>query len=129
THGEAAHERGVHNMFTGYRPSPALQYPSFGSVVAHELGSRNDLPPYVCVPDVPNEYAGSGYLSSAFGPFALGNDPSRANFSVRDLSLPKGVDDTRFDRRRRLLEAVDDHFRSIESADALDAMDAFYQRA
>ena len=26
THGEAAHERGVHNMFTGYRPSPALQY-------------------------------------------------------------------------------------------------------
>ena len=28
THGEAAHERGTHNMFTGYRPSPALQYPS-----------------------------------------------------------------------------------------------------
>src|SRR5438067_1661939 len=25
THGEAAHERGTHNMFTGYRPSPALQ--------------------------------------------------------------------------------------------------------
>src|SRR4029079_6302739 len=30
THGEAAHERGTHNMFTGYRPSPALEYPSFG---------------------------------------------------------------------------------------------------
>ena len=27
THGEAAHERGTHNMFTGYRPSPALLYP------------------------------------------------------------------------------------------------------
>ncbi len=25
THGEAAHERGTHNMFTGYRPSPAIQ--------------------------------------------------------------------------------------------------------
>jgi len=24
SHGEAAHERGTHNMFTGYRPSPAL---------------------------------------------------------------------------------------------------------
>ena len=24
THGEAAHERGTHNMFTGYRPSPAI---------------------------------------------------------------------------------------------------------
>jgi hypothetical protein len=27
THGEAAHERGTHNMFTGYRPSPAIQFP------------------------------------------------------------------------------------------------------
>ena len=47
THGEAAHERGTHNMFTGYRPSPALAFPSMGSVVSHELGSRNNLPPYV----------------------------------------------------------------------------------
>ena len=26
-HGEAAHERGTHNMLTGYRPSPALIFP------------------------------------------------------------------------------------------------------
>ncbi|MFM8708176.1 MAG: DUF1501 domain-containing protein [Planctomycetia bacterium] len=38
THGEAAHERGTHNMFPGYRPSPALTFPSFGSVVSHEFG-------------------------------------------------------------------------------------------
>ena len=44
THGEAAHERGTHNMFTGYRPSPAIMYPSLGSIVSHELGSRADLP-------------------------------------------------------------------------------------
>ena len=31
SHGEAAHERGTHNMFTGYRPNPALQLPSMGS--------------------------------------------------------------------------------------------------
>src|SRR5436190_22176694 len=72
THGEAAHERGTHNMFTGYRPSPAIQYPSFGSVISHEKGSKNNLPPYVCVPGMPNEFAGSGYLSSAHGPFSLG---------------------------------------------------------
>src|SRR5947209_1490054 len=24
THGDAAHERGTHNIFTGYRPSPAI---------------------------------------------------------------------------------------------------------
>jgi hypothetical protein len=129
SHGEAAHERGTHNMFTGYRPSPALEYPSIGSVISHELGSRNDLPPYVCVPSVPNEYANSGYLSSAFGPFALGADPAQGNFQVRDLNLPKGVDEARFARRRSLLETVDHHFRAMEESDAIDSMDAFYQHA
>ena len=129
THGEAAHERGTHNMFTGYRPSPAVQYPSMGSVVSHEFGPRNNLPPYVCVPSVPNVYAESGYLSSAYGPFSLGADPANGNFSVRDLNLPKGIDEPRFTRRRSLLSAVDDHFRKLEKSDALDAMDSFYQRA
>ncbi|MBL6921392.1 MAG: DUF1501 domain-containing protein [Akkermansiaceae bacterium] len=128
-HGEAAHERGTHNMFTGYKPSPALEYPSMGAVVAHELGVRNSLPPYVCVPNVPNEFANSGYLSSAYGPFAIGADPSRADFKVRDLNLPGEVDDKRFSRRRSLLETVDNHFRELEKSDALDSMDAFYQHA
>ena len=129
THGEAAHERGTHNMFTGYRPSPALKYPSIGSVVSHEFGSRKNLPPYVCIPNVPNEHAGSGYLSSAFGPFGLGSDPASGNFSVRDLALPKGISPERFERRKGILKVVDDHFRKLESSDALDAMDEFYQGA
>jgi arylsulfatase A-like enzyme len=129
THGEAAHERGVHNMFTGYRPSPAIQYPSFGSVVSHEFGPRNNLPPYVAIPSMPNPFAGSGYLSSAYGPFSLGADPANKNIQVRDLNLPKGIDDARFERRKTMLAAVDSHFRSLEKSDALDAMDSFYQRA
>ena len=129
THGEAAHERGTHNMFTGYRPSPALRYPSIGSVVSHEFGSRKNLPPYVCIPNVPNEHAGSGYLSSAFGPFGLGSDPASGNFSVRDLALPKGISPERFERRKGILKVVDDHFRKLESSDSLDAMDEFYQGA
>lgn len=129
THGEAAHERGTHNMFTGYRPSPALDYPSMGSVVSHELGPRNNLPPYVCVPNMPTTYAGSGYLSSAYGPFSIGSDPASKDFAVRDLSLPEGIDADRFAKRRSLLETVDSHFRSLEQSDALDAMDSFYQRA
>jgi uncharacterized protein (DUF1501 family) len=129
SHGEAAHERGTHNMFTGYRPSPALEYPSIGSVISHELGPQNNLPPYVCVPNVPNEFANSGYLSSAYGPFALGSDPAQGNFKVRDLNLPGDVSDERFARRRSLLQTVDAHFRELEKSDALDSMDAFYQHA
>lgn len=129
THGEAAHERGTHNMFTGYRPSPALTYPSMGSVVSHEYGPRNNLPPYVCVPSLPTNYASSGYLSSAFAPFSLGSDPANPGFSVQDLNLPGGVDEKRFTSRRNMLEAVNDHFASKEKADGLEAMDTFYQRA
>jgi hypothetical protein len=129
SHGEAAHERGTHNMFTGYRPSPALKFPSMGSVVSHEFGPRENLPPYVCVPNQPNEFAGTGYLSSSYAGFSLGSDPADGNFQVRDLKLPGGVDDTRFSKRRRVLDVVNDHFAAKEKSDSLDAVDSFYQRA
>ena len=129
THGEADHDRGTHNMFTGYRPSPALSYPSYGAVVSHEFGSRKNMPPYVAIPGQANNFAGTGYLSSAYGPFALGSDPASGNFQVRDLTLPGGVNAERWAKRQTLLSTVDYHFKQAEKSDALDAMDSFYQRA
>src|SRR5271157_3893764 len=129
THGEAAHERGTHNMFTGYRPSPALQYPSFGSVISHEYGPKNNLPPYVCVPSQPNVYAGTGYLSSSFSPFSLGSDPADPGFRVQDLNLPSDITEPRFVSRRNVLDAVNAHFAKKEKSDNIAAMDTFYQRA
>lgn len=130
THGEAAHERGTHNMLTGYRPSPALSYPSFGSVISHELGNRNNLPAYVLVP---NQFApenGTGYLSTKYGPFALGSNPEDPGFVVKDLNTPKDISDKQLDRRRTLLGAVDDYFKTRESnVDAIKAMDSFYNDA
>src|SRR5271166_6062957 len=129
THGEAAHERGTHNMFTGYRPSPALQYPSFGSVISHEYGPKNNLPPYVCIPSQPNVYAGTGYLSSSFSPFSLGSDPADPGFRVQDLNLPGDIAEPRFVARRNVLDAVNAHFAKKEKSDNIGAMDTFYQRA
>ncbi len=129
THGEAAHERGTHNMFTGYRPSPALQFPSIGSVVSHEFGPRNNLPPYVCIPNQPNTYAGPGYLNDSFAGFSIGDDPARKGFRVRDLQIPGGVDEARFVKRKKLLEQVNQHFRQRENDPSLQAVDTFYDRA
>ncbi len=129
THTEVDHSRGEHSMFTGYRPSPALVYPSMGSVVAHELGPRGAMPPYVVVPNAGSQFLGSGYLSNAHGPFALGGDPARPNFKVRDLSLPSGVDDVRFERRKSWKALVDNHFASHHRDDKLSTMDSFYTRA
>ncbi|MBA3315245.1 MAG: DUF1501 domain-containing protein [Planctomycetaceae bacterium] len=129
THGEAAHERGTHNMFTGYRPSPALQFPSMGSVVSHEFGPRNYMPQYICIPNQPNEYAGTGYLSSSYAPFSIGADPASGGFRVRDLTLPDGIDDDRFSRRRSMLDTVNTYFTSKEKSDSIDAVDSFYTQA
>jgi len=131
THGETAHERGTNNMFTGWRPSPALQYPSIGSIISHELGIKNNLPPYVTVPSVPNEYAGAGFLSHSYSSFSLGSNPEDPNFKVRDLKIPNEVDSRRFDQRKRLLDVVNNsEFRKRnQTSDALIAVDSFYENA
>ena len=116
-------------MFTGYLPTPAIQHPSIGAVMSEEFGPRKNLPAYVAVPNVPLQ-GGTGYLSSKFGAFELGADPGQKNFQVRDISLPKGMTEERFDRRRTAREALEDHFRQVEANPAeLDAMGEFYQQA
>ena len=130
THGEAAHERGTHSMFTGWSPSPAIQYPSMGSIISHELGNRNNMPSYVSVPNQANEFAGTGFLSTKFGTFGLGSDPASSDFKVRDLSLPDNITVDRFDRRKNLLELVDSKFKAAEKdSDAIKAVDEFYGQA
>jgi len=131
THGEAAHERGVTSMFTGYKPSPAIMYPSFGSVIAQQQGNRNSLPAYVCIPQKydnnGNDTLGTGFLPGSFGPFSLGSDPAAPGFKVRDLS--SNVSEERFNRRRSILDTVDSHFKYLEQSDAISSMDTFYQQA
>jgi hypothetical protein len=123
------HAQATYQMFTGYLPTPAILHPAMGSVVSHEFGPKNNLPAYVGVPNVPPA-GGTGYLSSKYGAFELGADPGQKNFQVRDISLPKGVDELRFDRRKSAREALEDHFRQVESNPVeLDAMGEFYQQA
>ena len=127
---EADHGRATYTMFTGYRQSPAIKHPSLGSVVSHEFGPREGLPAYVGVPDAKIE-GGTGYLSAKFGPFGVGSDPANnKNFKVRDLTMPVGMDDARFERRKNLRVAVEDHLKQMETkSDMIEAMDEFYQQA
>lgn len=131
THGETAHERGTNNMFTGWRPSPAIQYPSIGSVISHELGVRKNLPPYITVPNSPNEFAGAGYLSHSYSSFSLGSNPEDANFKVRDLKLPEDISLARFEKRKQILELVNnsDFYKRNINSDAIKSVDTFYQNA
>ena len=129
THLLADHTAGVNLLWTGYGPSPVVQYPSVGSVVSHKLGSRNDLPPYICIPDRPNQSAGSGYLNSAFGPFTTGSDPLKPDFQVRDLAPSSSVDERRLARARRILESVNRDLEGRSKDEVLQSIDAFYAQA
>src|ERR1700688_219122 len=68
---ESDHDRAAHHMMTGYRPTPALVYPGYGSVVdkAREA-ARGMLPSYVALPDAPI-FASSGFLTPAYDAFSV----------------------------------------------------------
>jgi hypothetical protein len=42
---EDNHPQGTYYALTGHRPNPAMQFPSFGSILSKEMGARNNLPP------------------------------------------------------------------------------------
>ncbi len=90
-----------------------------GSVVSHELGSRNNLPPYVCVPNVPNEFRRLrlSLLRVTARSASAAIRPTKG-FNVRDLNMHAGITPERFDRRRTILDTVDEHFRTLEKSDA-----------
>ena len=131
THGEAAHERGTPKHVHRLSAQPgAWCTQASGSVVSHEFGPRENLPPYVCIPNQSVPDAGSGYLSSSYGPFSLGADPANQNFSVRDLNLPGGVDEDRDLPHAatcwKLSITISARWKSPTSS---TAMDTFYDRA
>src|SRR5437773_10249923 len=60
---EGQHPRATFLMHTGYLPSPAVKYPTLGSIVAKELGDpSSDLPSFVRVAT-----GGQGNAASAMG--------------------------------------------------------------
>ena len=103
---EADHDRASHHILTGWRPNPALVYPSIGSVYAKTYGGMSGaLPNQVAIPSRPL-FGGSGYLSGAFDPLDIPGDPSQPNFRVRDLTPPDQMTYDRLKRRRGMVDLL-----------------------
>ncbi|QDU37678.1 hypothetical protein Mal4_19940 [Maioricimonas rarisocia] len=100
------HNFGSHYLLTGYRPTPVLEYPGYGSVLSHLQESDGLLPANIAVPDH-NPEGGAGFLPAAAAPFDVGSDPARPDFRVQDLDLFAGIDPSRLDRRKEFLDAFD----------------------
>ncbi|WP_435016838.1 DUF1501 domain-containing protein [Tundrisphaera sp. TA3] len=126
---EAEHDRAAHHLMTGYRPTPALVYPGYGSVVSKSIeDDRGAMPPYVALPDAPI-FASSGYLTPAYDPFAVGGDPTAADFRVRDLTPPDRVTLDRLRRRRDMVRSLDQFARDIAPTPLTTSRDHFTDKA
>ena len=107
---------GVHNfalqyLMTGYQPTPALEYPGIASVVAHLKTQTGVLPSNIAIPNLISRDAatiGNGFLPNSTKHFSLGSDPGTASYKVRDLDFYRDLDISRLDRRRKIVNAMNE---------------------
>ena len=120
-------------MLSGWKFSPATVFPTYGSVVANELGYRKGMPPFVQIgTSIDRRFGGgvAGFLGSEFNPFEISADPSAKQFVIEGVTLPNGMTTERFARRRKMLDKLDQWQEQVEkSSDSIEAMDAFYEKA
>jgi hypothetical protein len=104
---EGEHGRASYLMHTGYTPSPAVKYPSIGSVVAAEIApSEFDLPHCVRIGGGTEQAIGPSYLGMNFAPFYVEN-PARM---PQNVELPRTVNGDRFGRRLDLIKDLTEDF-------------------
>lgn len=124
------HGLATYHLFTGYPKTAVIDYPQMASIVSHELGKRGELPPYIAIPNKNAFSGGTGFISSAYGPFELGSDPGANNYKVRDFSIPGNVSTDRFDRRLAARQIVEQRLRDQKvDPNTLETMDDFYTQA
>lgn len=120
-------------VLSGRRFNAALAYPTFGSVVSWHQGFRSALPPYMQLgTSMDRRFGGgtAGILGNEHNAFEIAADPNAPTFTVRDISLPGGVDSARLSRRQKMLAAVDELQRQSDlQPAAFAALDEHYQAA
>jgi hypothetical protein len=128
SHTLAAHDLGTKYMNTGNRPIPSLEFPGFGAVVTKERPGPRDLPPFVAIPNTPQV---AGHLGVEFAPFSTNNAPRAGQpFTVRGISIGRGLTVAEIEKRRNLLTDLDATFRGFEkNSDLVNGLDRFSQRA
>jgi uncharacterized protein (DUF1501 family) len=92
-HAEGAHERGSMYVMEGRRPAAATGVshsgnPELGSIVAHTLGSRGQLPAYFSLPgnDFTSRFTGHGWLPATAGAFRGYQQSSLRTSSAEELA-------------------------------------------
>ena len=130
---ENNHPQATYYAMTGHRPNPAMEFPSFGSIITKEMGGRNDVPAHILAPQWETErqyeeYFKASFLGAEYDPLIV-PDPSSKNFKLPDLSLPKSITLERLEDRRSFLKLVDLRYREKARIAERGDGDTFSQQA
>jgi hypothetical protein len=131
---ETSHLEATQYMLTGHRPSPVMRFPSFGSIITKEVGPRNTVPPHVLIqPQWKNfqqyeRYFEADFVGAEYNPMTV-PDPSRDDFNVADLTLPKSMSVERIEHRRSFLKVCDRLYREKLQMAESSELDPFTQQA
>ncbi|MEZ6131994.1 MAG: DUF1501 domain-containing protein [Planctomycetaceae bacterium] len=98
------HAAATNRMHTGRPTTGTVQYPSLGSIIAHERGALTDGVPAYMLIGYPNLTRGPGFLGQKGGFVYLTDLES----GPAGLARPADIDATRQDRREHLLSTVRD---------------------
>ena len=134
SHNDNGHTTGAHYLLTGYRPNfadgansrvPVNElYPSLGSIVSRELGTRGSVPPYINMPH-PRTAGGPGFYGAEHAPFVIESDPVQPDFEVKDLGPDERVGTSRYARRQKALRAIE----TTEATGRAKTMATYYDKA
>lgn len=138
-HTVPAHGPATVFMNTGHSPTPALQYPSLGSLVARLVPAERAVPPYVTFSNTRGTAGLAGYLGPTYNPFVVegagggkgkGKTVYRGNPQVRGITLPTGFTLAELENRGRLLEGFDRGLKALDQAPGSgEGLDAFHKKA
>jgi hypothetical protein len=140
THNQGSHGLADQLVNTGYPPTPSgagVRYPSQGSIVSWKTGYRNGVPPYVFIGDVQGpsfarkrDALNAGVLGAEHNPLEIGDKANESGFTVKDVTLPKGVDFERLNDRRHMLAMLDNWQRNVDwKAARVAEVDTYYEKA
>ena len=122
---EAEHDRAITHVRTGYRPTPALRYPTFGSLVAREREDLDfDLPAFVRIgkPRIKTRDVDAGVLGVNYSSFNV-DQAGTLPPNVRPIVAPETLR-----RRLALADKFDSQFAAAGAAKEVADKKSIYDR-
>ncbi|MCS5630849.1 MAG: DUF1501 domain-containing protein [Pirellulaceae bacterium] len=138
-HNQGNHGAGNHYMMTGAPPRIPVGcgafvsfHPSMGSVVSYQHDQRHPqspMPGYFSLPRM-SRSGGPNFLGAKYAPFVVPDDPNSSGFTVRDVTVPSGIDDKQFQSRSGLRSRLDNlpRLNDKTSGDPAAAIQQYYEQ-